>query len=197
MCCMRRTSWSCMRNGQAEVLTGAAVPCMLVRTPEQGRTAIMPPGVRSRQIQGDATVQAAVVRGLRDGLGPALRSVILFGSQASGNARPTSDVDLLVVADGLPLDTRARDRLAHQLGRLLFGAVGRPVQVVLFAPRELEEAVSAFNPLLLSLTDCHRILLDSEGGFSQAADRLRLLFESGRVRLEGPLRWRIPEWQVV
>jgi predicted nucleotidyltransferase len=170
---------------------------MLVRMPEQGRITMVPSRESERQIRVDDTVQAAIVRGLREGLGPALRSVVLFGSQASGTARPTSDIDLLLVADELPADTRARDRLAHRLCRLLFGRVGLPVQVVLFAPEELESAVSAFNPLLLSLAGCHRVLLDADGGFKQAADGLRLLFESGRVRSEGPLRWRIPEWQVI
>ena len=45
-----------------------------------------------------------VVEHLRRQLGAQLRAIVLFGSRARGDARLDSDIDLLVVADGLPRD---------------------------------------------------------------------------------------------
>lgn len=50
------------------------------------------------------TVAAALARfrgALADRFGDRLREVVLFGSQASGDARPDSDVDVLVIVDAL------------------------------------------------------------------------------------------------
>lgn len=44
---------------------------------------------------------------LKEQWGESLVSVVLFGSTARGEATPHSDVDLLVVADGLPVGTEA------------------------------------------------------------------------------------------
>jgi predicted nucleotidyltransferase len=52
-------------------------------------------------------MQAKIARALRElrrqlalTYGPRLTSMILFGSQARGDAAPTSDIDVLVVLDG-------------------------------------------------------------------------------------------------
>jgi len=41
---------------------------------------------------------------IRAALGPNLRELRLFGSKASGDARPDSDLDVLVVVDGNRVD---------------------------------------------------------------------------------------------
>jgi predicted nucleotidyltransferase len=51
---------------------------------------------------------APVVEALSNGLGNDLLAVVLFGSQARGEATPESDWDLLVIARNLPSKTLAR-----------------------------------------------------------------------------------------
>ena len=55
------------------------------------------------------------------------REVMVFGSVAKGEARPYSDIDLLVVLDDL--DYRSRRDTAYALEDLAADAVGRPVDV--------------------------------------------------------------------
>lgn len=62
-----------------------------------------------------ATVQAAIDRfrdALRARFGDRLRELVLFGSHARGDAHEDSDVDLLVVIDGL---TEPERRVAFDL----------------------------------------------------------------------------------
>jgi predicted nucleotidyltransferase len=49
----------------------------------------------------DSTLQR-IVNTYRDYLGDALFSMVLFGSHARGEAKETSDYDLLIIAKGLP-----------------------------------------------------------------------------------------------
>lgn len=49
--------------------------------------------------------------GVRAILGDRLLSVVLYGSVATGRARPESDLDVLVVAADLPAGTRCRQEL--------------------------------------------------------------------------------------
>ena len=60
--------------------------------------------------------------------------IILFGSRARGEARPDSDVDLLVIADS--------SKPRHQRAAPLYGAVSDilvPMDILVYTPREVEE----------------------------------------------------------
>lgn len=88
----------------------------------------------------------AIARAYADALSARLpvRAVVLAGSLARGDFNVWSDVDVLVVADGLP--ERALDRL-----ELLME--GRPprVEPIGFTPAELEDARRRGNPLVVEL----------------------------------------------
>jgi predicted nucleotidyltransferase len=58
--------------------------------------------------------------------------IILFGSAARGEARPDSDIDLLVVKEGAH-----RRKLSQAIYRRLLG-IGRSVDVVVVTPDDIE-----------------------------------------------------------
>src|SRR5574341_1126007 len=68
--------------------------------------------MQSDHVHGLRAIADQYAGALRDVLGEALVSVVLFGSVARGEATATSDIDLLVVAEDLPPGRLARqDRI--------------------------------------------------------------------------------------
>jgi len=59
--------------------------------------------------------------------------IILFGSAATGKARPDSDLDLLVIKSGV----QHRRHLAQEIHLSLFG-LGVPVDIVVVTPEDVE-----------------------------------------------------------
>lgn len=62
------------------------------------------------------------------------RKIVLFGSRARGEARPSSDIDLLVIADS--------DEPRYRRSRALYGALRHimvPMDILVYTPNEVEE----------------------------------------------------------
>jgi predicted nucleotidyltransferase len=72
--------------------------------------------------------------------------VLLFGSQAKGKAKLSSDIDLLIIAqvEGNPAIHRRR---AKQLAADCFP----PIDVVIATPAEVADAINARSPFLASI----------------------------------------------
>jgi uncharacterized protein len=66
------------------------------------------------------------------------RQVILFGSQARDTAREDSDIDLLIVGERPPGEAWSRRREIGRIRRAL-PPVGRPIDILLFTPEEVEK----------------------------------------------------------
>ena len=66
------------------------------------------------------------------------RQVILFGSQARGTPREGSDIDLLIVGERPPGRAWSRHREIGRIRRAL-PLVGRPIDILLFTPEEIEK----------------------------------------------------------
>jgi len=129
------------------------------------------------------------VEALQAGLGHRLVAVVLFGSQARGDACSTSDWDMLVIAEGLADKSFER----HQsLKRLLPVDCRGAISLLAKTPQEFEANLPS---LYLDIALDGQILYDPRG---YAAERLaalqRLLKQAGlyRERTEAGDIWR---WQ--
>ncbi len=122
-------------------------------------------------------VAEAYVQALRDTLGDALVSAVLFGSVARGEAGPTSDIDLLLVVEGLPGSRLARYHLVEpadeavepMLEGLRREGIFTDVRPVLKTPEE------AARPrlLYLDMVEDAVLLYDRGGFFRSVLDRMR------------------------
>jgi predicted nucleotidyltransferase len=132
-----------------------------------------------------------VVTALRIALGDRLVAVVLFGSQARGEAREDSDWDVLVIAEELPEDPLERGRFLRQLlpipCRLAVSFLAR-------TPQEFEERLSS---LYLDIALDGQILYDPKGYAEERLTTLRRLIEgAGLFRERTPAgdlwRWKTP-----
>ena len=80
----------------------------------------------------DAGLVEEIVRRIVETLSP--HKVILFGSQARGDARPGSDIDLLVIADS----TQPRYRRSAPLYGVLSDILA-PMDILVYSPEEVQE----------------------------------------------------------
>ena len=63
---------------------------------------------------------------LKDAFGERLRGVVLYGSEARGQADPDSDIDFLVLLDGQPVEPHDSWTCINALYDLVL-ALGRPI----------------------------------------------------------------------
>ncbi len=126
----------------------------------------------------DTSLPTRMIATLRDVLGDRLRAVVLYGSQARGDARPSSDWDVLVIAEGLPDGTLAR-HLA--LKRALPDDCRAIISIIAKTPDELSNAATA---LFLDIALDGRILYDPYGIASRWIGRLRLMMQNEGLRRE-------------
>jgi uncharacterized protein len=136
----------------------------------------------------------ALVAAFQSQYGPRLVSVAVFGSVGRGTPRPDSDVDVLIVAEGLPRGRMARvaefggieAELAELFARLRRAGIATVLSPVLKTPAEVEQGSSLF----LDMLDDARILVDRDGflahAFAQFRERL--------ARLGARRIWRGNAW---
>ena len=137
--------------------------------------------------------------------GDRLMAVVLYGSVARGEQTPESDIDLLIVADGLPASHRARNRLLVELEEGFLPALLAPwhrqaipidVATRIKTPEEARELTLFY----LDLTEDAVILYERGRFFQDILDRLRRRLadlgaqrrQQGRVRywiLKPDYRW--------
>lgn len=134
---------------------------------------------------GDVTTEVAQQLGdFRDRLlaclGDALVTLVVFGSQVQGRARPESDLDVLIVARGLPRRRSDRWRLVSRLAHAVSDEFAQMLSAIVLTPEEAETV----KPFYLGLLDGHRTLVDRDGFLQGVLARLeRRLAELGARRL--------------
>lgn len=89
-----------------------------------------------------------VLKSLLENFGQHLQWVVLFGSQARGEARPESDHDLFIVVDDLPLEPLARQRCVRTV---LLPILADLPGVINFVAKRPNEVAANLTPLLLDV----------------------------------------------
>ncbi len=132
-----------------------------------------------------------LLKALADEFGDRLRTVVLFGSRARGDARPESDHDIFVVVEGLPEEPPVRSR--HVRTALLPVLADLPGAVNLHA-RTPSEFEADLTPLYLDVIVDGVCLLGEDYFEPLRRKGLAALASSGmeRKRVGGSLFWILP-----
>lgn len=141
-----------------------------------------------------AQLQEALLAECRRHYAANLVSVAVFGSVGRGTPRPDSDIDILIVAEGLPDGRMRRSRdfesvetaMGSALERAALAGVHTSLAPVFKTPAEAR----AGSPLFLDMIDDARLLEDRNHFLRQLFDRFR-----GRLTALGARRvWRGNAW---
>jgi predicted nucleotidyltransferase len=120
-------------------------------------------------------------------LGERLVSLVLFGSVARRQARATSDIDLLVVADDLPRSLAERRRPLLDAWERARASLGLPHVDWNLVTKSTEEARSR-APLYLDIVEDGILVLDRDGFFEAVLSGMR-----ERMRVLGSRRVHLPD----
>ena len=105
-------------------------------------------------------------------LGERLVSLVLFGSVARRQAQPSSDIDLVVVAEGLPFSLLDRRRPLLESWERERSAAGHPFISWNLVTKSVEEA-RHHSPLYLDMTADGILLFDRDGFFATILEAMR------------------------
>ena len=101
-----------------------------------------------------------------------LISLVLFGSVARGEARDSSDIDLVVVAEGFPRSLRERRLPLIEAWERTRAARDLPFVTWNLITKSPEEA-RGHSPLYLDIVDDGILLLDRDGFFEKILSEMR------------------------
>jgi predicted nucleotidyltransferase len=117
-----------------------------------------------------------------------LISICLFGSVAKGEAKPDSDIDILIVADGIPIDIGMRTRETNYIHEHLKKSkayillrklnVSGLISDIFFTTEEIK----SHPPILLDIIDDGIILYDKDSFLSNELKLLKQKLEAQKAR---------------
>ncbi len=117
-----------------------------------------------------------------------LISICLFGSVARGEAKPDSDIDILIVADGLPMDIGMRIKETNYIHEYLKKSkayislrksnMSGLISDIFFTPGEIK----GHPPILLDIIDDGIVLYDKDSFLSNELKLLKQKLEAQKAR---------------
>lgn len=139
-------------------------------------------------------ISQKLVELLKKKYGERLISVVLFGSVARGEARKDSDIDIIIVVDGLPKSRLKRQEEFLEVEKDILPEIEElqekgyfiDISPVLRTPEEILK----FPPLMLDVVEDGIILYDKNEFFRNAIERMKKrLEELGATRVRIGKRW--------
>jgi hypothetical protein len=128
--------------------------------------------------------------------GERLVSVVLFGSRARGTAKPESDVDLLVIVRGLPVNRPRRYDELRPIAREVSDGFATALSLIALTPDE----AATVKPYYLGILSGYELVLDRgrffEGVLARLQARLAELGARRYVDKDGYEYWDLkPDWK--
>ena len=136
-----------------------------------------------------APIFQKIVNCYKDYLSNHLVSIVLFGSHARGDAKETSDFDLFIIAEELPVKVFQRILFIR---KPLKGQFAERICIVAKTP---EEVLKNLPPLFLDLGLDGIILFDKDNFFKNLQTKIREIIQQAglqRKKVNGEFYW---EWQ--
>ncbi len=128
----------------------------------------------------------------RNKFGNKLISIVLFGSYAKGTYTEYSDIDLLVVAKGLPENRMARHRILNEVKLEFIYKYHIRFSPVFVEHRDL--SVEHINPLVYGILTGYRVLYDSLNFWSNFMVKLKpKIHEKRPIYIKDKQQWKIAE----
>ncbi len=125
---------------------------------------------------------------IKDHFSDRLISICLFGSVARGEAKPDSDIDILIVADGFPIDIGMRIKETNYIHECLKKSkayislrksnMSGLISDIFFTPEEIK----GHPPILLDIIDDGIVLYDRDSFLSNELKLLKQKLESQKAR---------------
>jgi predicted nucleotidyltransferase len=138
----------------------------------------------------DKSTEHTIVEEIRKHFGAELLSVVLFGSQARGTADEHSDIDLVVIAEGIPKDWRQQDEIIVEL-RMSPGLISLPVSIILKSPDVVIASLDTVQPLLFGILKSYKVLYDPGNFFETQAEIYRKRMQEWDVQEIDDHVWQV------
>lgn len=136
----------------------------------------------------------ALVPALREAYGARLVSAAVYGSLGRGTPRADSDIDLLLIIEGLPRGRSARMDEFLTVEKALEPALRESRQTGLSTSLspilKTPDEAAAGSPLFLDMIEDARFLYDREGFFRAILDAMKArLDKQGAIRIRTETSW--------
>lgn len=127
----------------------------------------------------------------KEKLGKNLISIVLFGSYVRGNFSKYSDIDLLIIAERLPLPHK-RQEIIRDIQEKIIEKDKKKISCVFFTRKEFEHAIINENPLLYGILTGYEEIFDKNDYFKKwitiFKNRLKI---TKPIYREGDKKWEL------